>query len=165
MTADTQIIAFNSAEPAHKEAFYRLNKHWIEQHFVMEAADYRALEQPEKIIENGGHILLAKQAGSICGTCALIAMADGRFELAKMAVADSHQGQGIGRRLGQAAIDYAQQQGAPGLYLESNRSLTSAINLYRALGFEEVSGVVSPYARCDIQMAVWFARTQGENAG
>lgn len=146
-----QIVPYNRQ---HAKAFYDLNKQWIEQFFVMEPSDYASLENPDKIIEQGGSILLAMVNNDVIGTCALIKMNNGQFELAKMAVSPVCQGMGIGYMLGQAVIDAALDKGASQLYLESNRQLTAAINLYRKLGFTEVKGAASPYARCDIQMAL-----------
>ena len=74
------------------------------------------------------------------------------FELAKMAVSPKFQGKGIGSVLGNAVIDKARDLGAKKIYLESNTVLGPAINLYRKLGFTKVTGVPSPYARCNIQM-------------
>lgn len=151
-----RIIPFSSA---HREAFYHLNRIWIERYFEMEASDHASLGDPESyIIDKGGDILLLQDdAGRICGTAALINMGDNCYELAKMAVADSEQGKGLGLRLGQAAIARAKEMGAKRLYLESNRRLETAIHLYRKLGFEELtSAVPSPYARADIQMELFL---------
>ena len=141
--------------PEHRDAFYQLNKHWIERYFTMESSDHASLGDPENyILKKGGHVLLVQNPdGDICGTVALIAMDDDCYELAKMAVADSEQGKGLGALLGEAAIQKARDTGAKKLYLESNRKLAPAISLYRKLGFKEVDKPTpSPYARCDIQM-------------
>ena len=148
-----QIIPFRQI---HGPAFYALNKQWIEQFFVMEASDYASLENPGGIIEKGGCILLARLNNAIVGTCALVNMGHDRYELAKMAVSPACQGKGIGLMLGQASIQAARDKGAVQVYLESNRRLGAAISLYKKLGFTEVQGTPSPYARCDIQMALTF---------
>ena len=91
------------------------------------------------------------------GTCALIAMADGGYELAKMAVDESLHGYGIGYLIGTHMIEKAAQLGAHRLYLESNTMLKPAINLYRKLGFVEVTNDVSGYDRVDIKMELSLA--------
>jgi GNAT superfamily N-acetyltransferase len=139
--------------PDHRDAFRALNVAWIERYFTMEQADYDALDRPqESILDPGGEIVLARLNGAIVGTCAMLPMDDGGVELAKMAVAESARGRGIGVLLGRAIIGRARARGAPRVYLESNTRLEPAIALYRKLGFVEITGEPSPYARCNIQM-------------
>lgn len=139
--------------PEHQSAFKRLNEEWITRWFTMEDADYRSLDHPQEyILDRGGRILIALDDGEVIGTCALLKMDGDTFELAKMAVSAQARGQGVGWLLGQAAIDQATGLGAKRLYLESNTKLEPAIRLYRNLGFKEVQGARSPYARCNIQM-------------
>ncbi|TSJ38793.1 MarR family transcriptional regulator [Mucilaginibacter corticis] len=139
--------------PEYQSAFRELNVEWISQYFSMEESDYKALDHPnEYIIDKGGYIFIALYEGDALGTCALIKMDDHKYELAKMAVSPKAQGKNIGTLLGQAAIAKCKALGADTIYLESNTILKPAINLYRKLGFEKITGTPSPYARCNIQM-------------
>lgn len=123
----------------------------------MEAADYKSLDHPEEyILHKGGHILFALYNDIPVGTCALIKMEDGGFELAKMAVSPLVKGKGIGFLLGNAAIEKAKELGANRLYLESNTILKPAISLYHKLGFKKITGKPSPYERSNIQMELVF---------
>ncbi|MBG8553774.1 bifunctional helix-turn-helix transcriptional regulator/GNAT family N-acetyltransferase [Hymenobacter guriensis] len=141
-------------EPRYQPDFKQLNLTWIEQYFRVEEPDLLALDHPDTyILEKGGHILLAAYQNRIVGACALLWMEDDTYELAKMAVAPTAQGLGIGFRLGEAAIAKARMLGARRLYLESNTKLKPAIQLYHKLGFQKtVAGQPSPYERCNIQM-------------
>ncbi len=142
-------------EKQYKEVFRDLNVAWISQYFKMEEADYKALDNADSyIINKGGFILVALLNDEPIGVCALIKMDDPLydFELAKMAVAPKAQGKKIGWMLGEAIKEKARKEGAKKLYLESNTILTTAINLYRKLGFVEVYGRATPYERCNIQM-------------
>jgi len=142
-------------KPEYQSAFRDLNEEWISTYFKMEAADYKALDDPEGYILNkGGSILIALFDGEPAGVCALVKMNDPDydFELAKMAVSPRVQGKSIGWLLGQAIIEKARTLGAAKLYLESNTLLKPAINLYHKLGFEKVAGRATPYERCNIQM-------------
>lgn len=47
------------------------------------------------ILQRGGHIWLARHGGQVVGTCALLPLAAGAYELAKMAVAPAAQGLGV----------------------------------------------------------------------
>nr|WP_249665308.1 bifunctional helix-turn-helix transcriptional regulator/GNAT family N-acetyltransferase [Mucilaginibacter sp. Bleaf8] len=147
---DVQIVSY---EPAFKAAFKQLNEEWISAYFKMEESDYKSLDHPEDYILNkGGHIFLALYKGEPLGACALIKMDNDTFELAKMAVSPKAQGMGMGWMLGNAAIAKARELKAKRVYLESNTILKPAINLYHKLGFKKITGVPSPYERCNIQM-------------
>ena len=141
--------------PAYQTAFRELNIEWISAWFKLEAADHKALDNPESyILANGGTILVALYNNEPVGVCALLKMDDPvyDFELAKMAVSPKVQGKNIGWLLGQAIIEKARSAGATTLYLESNTLLKPAINLYQKLGFKKVAGRASPYERSNIQM-------------
>lgn len=141
----------------YKDIFRQLNEEWIKKHFKMEEADYKLLGHPrQQILDHGGYILIALYKGKAVGTCALIKAENQVYELAKMAVADEAKGKSIGFKLGKEAIEKARQSGARKIYLESNTILKPAIQLYRKLGFREVSGIPSPYKRCNIQMELNF---------
>lgn len=146
-----------SYQEEYQEAFATLNKEWISTYFKMEDADYKALDNPQEyILGNGGCILVALNNEEPVGVCALIKINDPHydFELGKMAVSPKAQGKNIGWLLGQAILEKAKQLGASAIYLESNTVLKPAINLYHKLGFQKISGHVTPYERCNIQMAL-----------
>jgi DNA-binding MarR family transcriptional regulator/N-acetylglutamate synthase-like GNAT family acetyltransferase len=149
-SADVQVVDY---KPEYQPAFKQLNEEWITQYFKMEETDYKSLDHPDDYILNkGGHILIALYNNEPVGACALIKMDNNMYELAKMAVSPKAKGKGIGFILGQAGIAKAKKLGAKKLYLESNTILKPAINLYHKLGFKKVTGVPSPYERCNIQM-------------
>lgn len=149
---DVEIVEF---EPKYQNAFKALNEEWISTYFEMEEADYKALDNPkEYILDKGGKIFVALYHGEPVGVCALIKMHDKDydFEMAKMAVSPKVQGKSIGWLLGKAIIKNAKYLGAKKIYLESNTILKPAINLYHKMGFQKVSGLPTPYKRCNIQM-------------
>lgn len=141
--------------PAHRPHFKALNLEWITAHFAVEEADRRVLDDPEgHVLAEGGHILMAEDAtGDVVGTCALLRITDGSFELAKMAVAPRARGRGVGRALGEAAVERARALGAARVELLSNRVLAPALALYKSLGFVEVPlPATTEYRRADIKM-------------
>ena len=139
--------------PEHAWAFRTLNEAWISKHFTLEPKDREVLEDPEgKILAKGGRIFMALEDGRPVGCVALLKMADGGYEVAKMTVSESLRGAGLGRRLLERCIDEAVGLGAPRLYLETNSSLGPALGLYKAMGFRELSGCSTDYARCDVWM-------------
>lgn len=156
MTATTEvtIVSFNAK---YAEDYKRLNLDWIKKYFVVEEHDEEQLNDPETyIISKGGYILFAKFEDKIVGTCALIKTSKDEYELAKMAVDENMRGKQIGKLIGQAILDKAKDLGAIRVWLESNRILTTALNLYQRLGFVEIPMSATPYARADIKMEIWF---------
>jgi putative acetyltransferase len=148
-------------QPRHADAWRSLNEAWISRHFTIEAKDREVLEDPVgKIIDKGGKIFMAEgDDGEAIGCVALIPMADGGLEVAKMTVTEAARGTGLGRQLMQACIDAAKAAGAPRLYLETNSSLGPALGLYRAMGFTDLEPAMRPpseYARCDVWMERLF---------
>jgi putative acetyltransferase len=143
--------------PEHAGAFKALNEAWISKHFTLEAKDREVLDDPHgKIIAQGGKIFMAVDGGRAVGCAALIAMADGGYEVAKMTVSEDLRGSGLGRKLMQACIDAGAAMGAPRLYLETNSSLAPALRLYRAMGFKDLAPAETAYARADTFMELRF---------
>jgi len=140
-------------------AFQRLNLDWIERLFAIEEADRKVLGDPERaIIAKGGQIFFAMNAGSAIGTVAIILTSPKRYELAKMAVATSHQRRGIGELLGAAAVAFAREARAESVFLRTNSRLDNAIRLYERLGFRHAPDPEPPeYARADVYMELMIA--------
>ena len=155
----TRIITYESR---YKQDFIRLNKQWIETYFRLEQSDLDTFAHiDDSIIGRGGQIFLAvdeadgeyQSVGHIVGCCALKPHPETDcHELAKMAVAPEAQGKGIGRKLGEALLDYAQSHGVRRIFLEGNTRLEASIALYRKLGFKEIPLKGNAYERCDILM-------------
>jgi ribosomal protein S18 acetylase RimI-like enzyme len=141
-------------DPAHANAFERLNLEWLEKYFRVEDIDRAILSNPDvEVIGHGGHILFAEQDGELVGTVALKHHGDGRYELTKMAVTASRQGFGYGRDLLIAAIARFDAISGKNLFLETHSSLQTAITLYESAGFRHASHpTASDYARSDTYM-------------
>ncbi len=143
-------------EPGDETAFRDLNEAWIASNFVVEEKDWEMLNDPVgQILQPGGALLMAVEDGAVIGTCALIAMQDGEFEVAKMTVAENYRGNGVGKTLLAQVIEYARGMGASRLYLETNSKLQSAIHVYESLGFQHLPPEKvhpSPYARAEVYM-------------
>jgi len=142
------------------EAFRELNEAWIERHFGLEEKDRSTLGDPEgKILAKGGHIFMVMEGETAVGCCALLPVRPSVFEVAKMTVAESHRGRGLGRRVLAYTIEQGKALGATSLYLETNDSLLDAIHLYEELGFRHLPPervTPSPYARANVFMELVF---------
>ncbi|HZV84372.1 MAG TPA: GNAT family N-acetyltransferase [Brevundimonas sp.] len=149
--SDTRIIPFR---PEHAGAWSALNEAWLaEGGFSVEARDRAVIDDPQTtILDTGGRIFIAEGDGEPVGCCALMTMADGGYEVAKMTVPPAARGLGLGRRLLEACEAAARAAGAPRLYLETSSTLTPAGALYRSFGFVDLPPRASPYARADVFM-------------
>jgi GNAT superfamily N-acetyltransferase len=147
-------IVVTPMQARHAADFRRLNLEWIERLFKVEAPDLEVLTDPVgSIIERGGMVFVALDGDAVVGTAAMIRVTPERYELAKMAVATTHQQRGIGNTLGLACTTWAAQRGARVLFLETNSALDGAIRLYERLGFRHAPWPhPSDYARGDVYM-------------
>lgn len=138
----------------HAVAWKSLNAGWlIEGGFALEAKDHKVLDDPQgAILDPGGRIFMVERDGEAVGCCALMAMEDGGFEVAKMAVTPAARGLGLSRRLLEACEAEARAAGAHRLYLESSSTLAVARALYLSFGFVDLPPRPTPYARADVFM-------------
>lgn len=130
-----------------------LNVEWLEKFFKVEPNDMVQLSSPkEEILDKGGYIYYARYQNEIVGTVSLMKVEESVYELAKMAVTDKAQGLGIGNMLMQHCFNESKRLGIKKLLLYSNRSLDSAIHLYKKYDFYEVAMESGHYERANIKM-------------
>jgi putative acetyltransferase len=87
------------------------------------------------------------------GTCAVVPVSPTDWELVKLAVQPSEQGQGLGRRLSMVALEHAKDHGAKKAVLVSSSKLVAAIRLYESMGFQHAPmPPKTAYATADIYM-------------
>ncbi|MGU3663077.1 GNAT family N-acetyltransferase [Methylobacterium sp. A49B] len=138
--------------------FHDINAEWIEAMFSLEENDRRILSDPRgQILERGGLILFVEVEGlGTVGTCALMKMDDGCFELTKMAVSERARGRKAGEHLLRAVLDRAATMGIETLYLLTNTQCAAAVHLYEKAGFEHDGEIMERfgrrYARCNVAM-------------
>ena len=151
MPTTVQIVPYR---PDHAAAWRSLNEDWLTAGgYALEAKDQLVLSDPQGVIlDQGGHIFIAERDGAPVGCCSLMAMADGGYEVGKMAVLADARGLNLGWRLLEACEAAARSAAAPRLYLETNAAQTHAIALYRRFGFVDLPPQPTPYARCDVWM-------------
>ena len=85
-----------------------------------------------------GLLLVARLHGRPVGCAAVKFHGEAPAEVKRMWVAESVRGLGLGRRLLTAIEDHARDRRVRTLRLETNRTLTEAIALYRSAGYQEV---------------------------
>jgi DNA-binding MarR family transcriptional regulator/N-acetylglutamate synthase-like GNAT family acetyltransferase len=94
--------------------------------------------EPDELVDPFGLLLLARLHGDPIGCGALKLHGDGPAEVKRMWVDADARGLGVGRRLLAELERAAAARGAPAVQLETNRTLTEAIELYRSTGYREV---------------------------
>ncbi len=151
---ELKIYDYDTKNSLHRERFGALNREWLTRYFRVEDQDAAAFADPEgHVLNNGGVILMAETEDGIIGTGSLIYMEEGAYEIAKMAVTDKCQGQGIGERLLLALMQRAREKEATRIFIVSNTKLERAIRLYRRHGFiNSVENRHSHYERGNITL-------------
>ena len=140
-------------------AFYTINAEWISGMFSLETNDVEILSKPrELIVDRGGVILFVEAEGlGVIGTCALIRIRDGVYELTKMGVKDEARGRKAGEYLLRKTLERARAMKIESLYLLTSEKCAAAIHLYEKLGFEHDAAIMreygARYARCDVAMS------------
>ncbi len=138
--------------------FYDITAAWVETMFSLEQEDIDIISNPqERVIEPGGEIVFvhSKEAG-IIGTCALMKIEEGCFELTKMGVLEAARGRKAGDFLMQAILNRAKDMDIDTLFLLTNKKCEAAIHLYEKFGFEHDEDIMrrfgARYERCDVAM-------------
>ncbi len=157
-----EMIVFRAFRPGDEGAFRLLNEEWISEIFAMEEKDHEVLGDPvTHILNPGGAIFMVEDNERTIGCCALAAMGDGSFELAKMTIEASYRGRGIGKKFLEYVISEARRMNMRRLYLETSHKLPNAIHMYELAGFKHVPPErlePSPYTRTDVFMElIWDA--------
>lgn len=92
----------------------------------------------DELTPPAGAFLVANVEGEAAGCGAVKTIEPGVGSLKRMWVAESARGLGLGRRLLEALETQARDLGLTTLRLETNRSLSEAIRLYRSAGYVEM---------------------------
>ena len=122
------------------EAFFELNRAWLEASFLIEPYDLKVLKQPkEMILDQGGSIFMGVLKGEAVATFALTLQGQGVVELNKMAVREDLRSQGIGKAVMRFALRACKAQGLRVVELYSHTKLKSALHIYRKFGFTDVA--------------------------
>ena len=144
------LVEIDVVDPAHREALACVREYFAELGRRFDMGFDPASSLPAELHElrpPAGLFLVAALRGEPVGCGALKFHGDQPAELKRMWVAESARGLGIGRRLLDELERHAADGGAPVIRLETNRSLTEAISLYRSAGYREVDAFNDePYA-------------------
>lgn len=140
----------------HADAWYGLNRAWLDAHGLYEPPDEAQLADPfGAVIAPGGVIFVALMGDVVVGTAAMLPHGHDEWELAKLTVADGARRLGLGRRLAETCIAHARQLGVPRVVLVSSTRLGVALRLYESMGFIRRPVPCSvPYVTADVYMVM-----------
>ncbi|MBJ7222387.1 MULTISPECIES: GNAT family N-acetyltransferase [unclassified Brenneria] len=102
---------------------------------------YWVIEYQGEVVGGGGIAPLAAGDEDVC-------------ELQKMYFLPVLRGKGLARKLALLALDFARQRGFRRCYLETTGHLTSAIRLYRSLGFEHIPHAMGNTGHTDCEVTM-----------
>lgn len=100
----------------------------------------------------GGALLIARDGDAAAGCVALRRIDTGTGEMKRMYVRERFRGTGLGRNLAIAVIEEARKRDYARIVLDTLPKLTTAIALYRDLGFRECA----PYLPAPTPGAICF---------
>jgi len=128
-------------DPAHPHAQHCIRSYFeeLDRRFDTGFDPTRSIPADEESLRlPAGLLLVATVASEPVGCGALKFHGEEPAELKRMWVAESARGLGIGRRLLSELERHASKHGARVIRLETNKTLTEAISLYRSAGYVEV---------------------------
>ncbi len=144
------MVQISVTDPASQEARWCFEQYFTELGQRFEAGFDPALSisaHAPELRPPAGLLLVARLREEPVGCGALKFHEDGIGEIKRMWVAPRARGLGLGRRLLLALEHAAREAGMTTLHLETNRTLTEAIQLYRDSGYQEVAAFNDePYA-------------------
>jgi DNA-binding MarR family transcriptional regulator/N-acetylglutamate synthase-like GNAT family acetyltransferase len=154
------LVEIDVVDPAHRDAQFCVHEYFVELGRRFDTGFDPALSIPAELDDlrpPAGAFLVATLRGEPVGCGALKFHGDEPTELKRMWVAESARGLGIGRRLLDELERRAAAEGARVIRLETNKTLTEAISLYRSAGYREVDAFNDePYAHH------WFEKRLGQ---
>ncbi len=135
-----KIVSFSVLpySPKYEKDFIRLNCAWLEQLFTIEEADREILDHVSEWIARGAQIFFAVEQEEVLATCMAHPLENTHWKLGSFAAKGMGSGKGAGSAVFEACKNYAISRGATRLTVVSNRTLSSALHVYRKFGFVEV---------------------------
>lgn len=135
------LVEFDIADPTSDDAQHCINAYFDElnDRFKDGFDPTRSISaDADELTEPDGFLVMARLHGEPVGCGALKLHEDEPAEIKRMWVEPSARGLGVGRRLLHELEEQARIRGVTKVRLETNRTLTEAIGLYRSADYKEV---------------------------
>lgn len=144
------LVSISTGDPTSAEAQWCIGQYFAELNERFDTGFDPALSisaDAHELTPPAGVLLIARLRQEPIGCGALKLHANAPGEVKRMWVAPQARGLGLGWRLLQELERYAREAGVTVLRLETNGTLTEAINLYRRAGYQEIERFSDePYA-------------------
>ncbi|WP_308556284.1 GNAT family N-acetyltransferase [uncultured Lactobacillus sp.] len=147
-----RIVPYNKK---YRDDFIRLNFAWIKDMFEIELTDVQDLARIDDNVAAGGQVFFAlSDDEEVMACCEISPIPDGGWEIQKFAADGKFKGQGAGKAVLKACLDYAKEKGYHNLVLVTNTKCIPAVHLYKEFGFKEVpiDKELFPFDRGNLQM-------------
>ena len=144
------VVSFAVEDPTTRDARWCLEQYFAELDTRFDAGFDPARSIPadaHELVPPAGALIVARLGEQPIGCGAIKLHGEAPAELKRMWVAPTARGLGVGRRMLHELEQYARRAGVGVVRLETNRTLTEAIALYRRSGYVEVVAFNNePYA-------------------
>jgi len=139
------------------KTLFRAYVDWLGIDLSYQGFDEELAGMPGKYAPPAGALLAAKAGdGRVLGCVGLRPFGDdGTCEMKRLYVLPEGRGLGIGAALVHSVVQAAEETGYRDMVLDTLPTMTGAIRLYKAVGFEEVSA----YYDTPIEETVFFRKT------
>lgn len=153
------VIRIAECTPGTRQHFGRIWATWLKAASGRdpEPEDVKAITEPEAFyIARGGMVYLVSLDDEVVGCVAVKKLSDDIYEVCKLVVTEQARGFGAGRCLMEACMNFVQARQGKQVVLQTWRLSTIAIEMYRRMGFTEVTPppVMSVLQRTEIIMGV-----------
>jgi GNAT superfamily N-acetyltransferase len=127
-------VEIRAYRPADKEGFARLVSSVLAEYgFSVDPVLEADLDEPQAAYDA---IWVATQRGQVVGSVAMRLLGGGTTaELKRMYLAPGHRGRGLGRRLLERALMWAESSSCRTVVLDTSTAMTVAQHLYESAGF------------------------------
>ena len=159
MTTDTSINITQIEDARDLEvvrSLFRAYVDWLGIDLSYQGFEEELAALPGKYVPPDGALLVAKNAGGDILGCVGLRPFDGsgRCEMKRLYVLPEGRGLGVGGALVASVLEAAVQRGYREMLLDTLPTMTGAIKLYNAAGFEEVA----PYYETPIAETLFFRK-------
>jgi len=156
--ADSFVIvpASDPADLAAIKDLFRAYVDWLDIDLSYQGFEDELAGLPGKYAPPAGALFLAKEAdGTALGCVGLRAFGEaGSCEMKRLYVLPAGRGRGVGAALVEHVVAAARQAGYDEMLLDTLPTMTGAIGLYKAAGFEEIPA----YYETPIEETVFFSK-------
>jgi GNAT superfamily N-acetyltransferase len=131
-------VAAGPADIDHIRNLFREYQTWLGVDLDFQGFDAELKSLPGMYAPPGGRLLLVRLDDEVVGGVGMRPLDDGICEMKRMYVRPSSHGKGAGRKLAEAIVDAALEEGYVAMRLDTLTRLDAAIALYRSMGFAEI---------------------------